>query len=55
MMNNNDIINEYITINNFNKIHNKTYEHNLTNIHINIRSLKHNFENLIELLSRYYS
>ena len=50
-MTNNDIINEYITINNCNKIHYKTDEYNLTIIHINIRSLKHNFENVIEFLS----
>ena len=50
-MNNSNAKYEYITINNFNKINKKIDEHNLTFIHLNIRSLNHNFEYLIDFLN----
>ena len=37
--------------NNFNKINKKIDEHNLTFIHLNIRSLNHNFEYLTDFLN----
>ena len=50
-MNNSKEKNEYITTNNFNKINKKIDEHNLTFIHLNIRSLNHNFEYLTDFLN----
>ena len=38
----------YITITFFNKINKKIDEHNLTFIHLHIRSLNHNFEYFID-------
>ena len=50
-MNNSKEKNEYITTNNFNKINKIIDEHNLTFIHLNIRSLNHNFEYLTDFLN----
>ena len=50
-MNNSKEKYEYITINNFIKINKKIDEPNLTFIHLNIRSLNHNFEYLTDFLN----
>ena len=50
-MNNSKEKNEYITTNNFNKINKKIDEHILTFVHLNIRSLNHNFEYLTDFLN----